>query len=117
MIASLVVRSVPDEKTFQKIYDKLVEHDLIRYIFDEGLFNGKTKEAYFRNWEEQSWEYYDADMRIIAEDLPEFTFELTCQDNYEHWRAYYNDMAAEICFGEVIYQAPQKIKWDALAPF
>lgn len=117
MVASLMVRNVQSEKTFDELYAKLTEYDLIRYVFDEGSYDSKRKEAYFSSWEEQHWRYYSADMQIIAESFPSLVFELTCQSGNEYWRVYYQDMSNEVCSGEVIYQAPEKIKWDALAPF
>ena len=114
---SLVVRNVRNLEQFHKLDESLEEFDLYRYVFDTGAYYQKEKEAIFSTWEEQEWENYNGQMIILSEKYPKMTFELTVQIQDTFRKIYYKDGATEICIGEVIFEKPKKIEWDALLAF
>lgn len=114
---SLVVRNVKDYQDFEKLHSVLSEYDLINYVFDEGAYFEKEKEAIFVSWEEENWEAYNGQMITISEKLKKMTFELTCQYENQFWRVYYKDGQTETCAGDVVFERPRKISWDSLLVF
>lgn len=114
---SLVVRNIEDYNEFQKLTDGLKEFDLCHYVFGDGEYFIKEKEAIFCAWEEQKWNSYNGQMIILSEKYPKMTFELTCNEGLDFWRVYYKDGKAETCVGDVVFERPQNIVWDALLAF
>lgn len=114
---SLVVRNVENAGQFESLSAALEEFDLERYVFDTGAYFSKEKEAIFSTWEEQNWLEHHGLMIIISEKFPKMTFELTMQENDCFDKYYYKDGEFERCMGEVIYERPKKIEWDALLAF
>ena len=114
---SLVVRNVKDFEEFEKLNKVLDQEDLFRYVFDEGKYYKKEKEAIYDSWEEQKWLYYEGEMIIVSEKFPDMTFELTCQDKERFWRVYFKDGQTELCIGEITFEKPKQIVWDQLLTF
>lgn len=114
---SLTVRNVKNHDKFEDLYAALSEFDLVRYVFDTGAYFKKEKEAIFTSWEEQEWKSHDGQMIILSEKFPEMTFELTTQLADAFWKTYYKDGMTETCIGDIVYEAPKKIKWDTLLAF
>ncbi len=114
---SLVVRNVKNLEDFESLDAALEEFDLYRYVFDTGAYYHKEKEAIFSCWEAQEWQKYDGQMIVLSEKFPKMTFELTCQCGDSFWRVYYKDGAKEQCSGDVVFEKPRKIAWDALLAF
>ena len=114
---SLAVRNVKNLDQYQLLSDALEELDLERYVFDDGAFFSKEKEAIFSTWEEQNWSNHHSQMIILSEKFPKMTFELTMQERDCFNRIYYKDGSFENCIGEVLFERPKKIEWDALLAF
>ena len=114
---SLVVRNVKNIDLYHQLSRLLEAMDLIKYVFNSGSYDIKTKEAIFDSWEEQKWDSFFGQMVNLSEMLPKMTFELTMQDGDSFSRMYFKDGISETCYGEVIYEAPKKIKWDSLVIF
>lgn len=91
--------------------------DLLRYVFGEGEYYKKEKEAVFKTWEQQEWRRCNREMIVLSEHLKELTFELTCREEDKDWRMYYSAGDSEICIGDTVYEKPTRIKWDDLCKF
>jgi len=109
---SLTVQNVKNQGKFDSLFSTIKEFDLYRYVFDEGTYFEKEKEAVFKSWEAQGWERHKGTMIIISEKYPEMIFELTCHDEDNFWRLYLKDGATEFCLGEVIFERPRKFAWS-----
>ena len=114
---TLEVRNVKTRDRYDKLCEAVKEFDLYKYVFDESCYFENSKGAYFSPYEPQSWNNSDGQMIILSEKFPEMIFELTCEQNGTFWREYYKDGEFEICYGEIIFERPRKIKWEELAPF
>ena len=113
---SLVVRNVKNKKEFDELNKRIQEYDLIKYVFNIGIWC--NREARFETWEEQEWSSFDSNMILISESFPTMSFQLSINDECDtFYRKYYRDGKSEICIGEVIYETPKKIKWDSLMKF
>lgn len=114
---SLRVRNVKNRDQFSALFESIEELDLNRYVFDTGAYYNDQKEAIFKCWEAQEWKSYNEQMIILSEKYPKLTFELTCQNEDAFWRIYYKDGINEQCNGEVLFERPIKIEWEALSAF
>lgn len=120
MIYSLAVRNVRTFKEYVDLSDTLKEYDLINYVFEDGFYYKKAKEAIFKCWDEQAWSRHKGQMIIISEKYPHMAFELTCttaEEQCNSYRLYFMDGLNECCPGDIVYAAPKHIPWDSLISF
>lgn len=115
----LTVRNIHDNEQFRLLSEELKERDLIGYAFDYGNYDNDRHEAIFYAYEDVKWYDHDKDMIMIAEKFPNMYFELEGEgEEYgDLWREYYHDMDCEHCCGEIIFEAPKRIKWKELIAF
>jgi len=117
---SLCVRNVKSFKEYYQLSETLKEYDLIKYVFEDGVYLDAGKEAVFRSWEPQTWAANEGQLIIISEKYPHMSFELTCtsaEGELNSYRMYFKDGQTEFCCGDIVYEAPRKIPWEDLVVF
>ena len=116
-VYSLVVRNIKDFDECNKLSEEIERLDLRRYVFDECAYYKKEHEVIFTRCEPEEWQYYEKQMEDLSRKFPDFTFELSCSENMNHWREYYKNGETEFCAGDIVYERPRQIPWDELLVF
>ena len=115
----LSVRNVRSEERFNELVQTLKDKEIISYALCEGTYYSNSKEALFEPFEETRWYEHTDHMISIAEKFPEMYFELEGhgEEDGDFWRMYFHDMDIETCLGEVVFEQPRSIDWNALLVF
>lgn len=105
----LQIRNIKSSQDFESVQKSLENKDLIKYVFEDGVYEKESERALFSEFEEQKWTTEETDMREISKRYPEMLFILICRNENKHWRSYYLNGFCETCSGHIVYESPRWI--------